>query len=305
MTFKKTVSEQKVLITTFLVDLLDVALNLVVAIVTGSMVMLSEFFQGLADLTAAALLLVGYKRSRKRADKQHPFGYGKEIYFWTLISAVVMMTFTATASFYFGLMRFLEPTEIDHIWLGYGTLVITLVSNTYALSLSSRRLLRSKPLTQLPKVFLTSDAVTAKNALVLDLMGACAAVFGLTSLLLFQLMGVKRADGLGAMVIGVSTGVLAIVLVIGLRGLMVGERAAPEIEEKIEKAAMSVKQVKEVVDLRTMQVGLDRLLVDIEVHIADELSTDELETLIDKVKERIKEKVNSVRYLQVELEGPD
>jgi divalent metal cation (Fe/Co/Zn/Cd) transporter len=81
VTFKKTVSEQKVLITTFLVDLLDVALNLVVAIVTGSMVMLSEFFQGLADLTAAALLLVGYKRSRKRADKQHPFGYGKEIYF--------------------------------------------------------------------------------------------------------------------------------------------------------------------------------------------------------------------------------
>src|SRR5918995_5989138 len=127
MTSRKNVSERRVLVTTFWVDLLDVALNLVVAILTGSVVMLAEFFQGLADLTAAAFLLVGHKRSKKRPDKRHPFGYGKEVYFWTLISAVVMMTFTATASFYFGLMRFLEPEEISYIGLGYGTLAITLV----------------------------------------------------------------------------------------------------------------------------------------------------------------------------------
>src|SRR5687767_5074695 len=115
------ISERRVLATTFFVDLLDVALNLTVAILTGSAVMWSEFFQGLADLTSAAFLLVGYKRSRKKADRLHPFGYGKEIYFWTLISAVVMMTFTATASFYVGLMRFLNPQEITHIGFGYGT----------------------------------------------------------------------------------------------------------------------------------------------------------------------------------------
>jgi divalent metal cation (Fe/Co/Zn/Cd) transporter len=115
MISKRKISERRVLVTTFLVDLLDVALNLSVAILTGSVVMLSEFFQGLADLTAAAFLLVGYKRSGKKADKLHPFGYGKEIYFWTLISAVVMMTFTATASSYVGLIRFLNPQEITHI----------------------------------------------------------------------------------------------------------------------------------------------------------------------------------------------
>ncbi len=91
MVSKTKISERRVLVTTFWVDLLDVALNLTVAILTGSVVMLSEFFQGLADLTAAAFLMVGYKRSKKKADKLHPFGYGKEIYFWTLISAVVMM----------------------------------------------------------------------------------------------------------------------------------------------------------------------------------------------------------------------
>src|SRR5918994_4106255 len=160
MISRKKISERRVLVTTFWVDLLDVALNLSVAILTGSVVMLSEFFQGLADLTAAAFLLVGFKRSRKKPDTRHPFGYGKEIYFWTLISAVVMMTFTATASFYVGLIRFLNPEDITHIEFGYGTLLITLVTNCYALSLSSRRLLKNKPLKQLPQLFMNSDVVT-------------------------------------------------------------------------------------------------------------------------------------------------
>ena len=298
------ISEKRVLVTTFVVDLLDVAINLIVAILTGSVVMLAEFFQGLADLTAAALLLVGHKRSRKRADKQHPYGYGKEVYFWTLISAVVMMTFTATASFYFGLMRFLEPEEISYIGLGYGTLALTFASNVYAFSLSSRRLLKNKPFKQLPELFWNSGAVTVKNALVLDLMGTSAAFFGLISLLLYQFAGEKRFDGIGAMIVGVTTAVLAVVLILGLRGLLVGERAAPEIEEKIKKAALGVRQVNEVLDLRTMQIGPGKLLVDIEVHAADDLDTDELEALIDQIKERLQEKVPSIRHVQVELETP-
>jgi cation diffusion facilitator family transporter len=302
---KGEISETRVLVTTFVVDLLDVAINLFVAIMTGSVVMLAEFFQGLADLTAAALLLVGHKRSRKKEDKQHPFGYGKELYFWTLISAVVMMTFTATASFYFGLMRFLEPEELSYIGLGYGTLALTFLTNVYALSLSSRRLLGNKPFKELPELFLNSDTVTIKNALVLDLMGTSAALFGLISLLLYQFAGEKRFDGIGAMVVGVTTAVLAVVLIIGLRGLLVGERAAPDIEQKIKDVALSVREVEEVVDLRTMQIGPDRLLVNIEVHIKDGLETDDLEALIDKIKERIQEKVSSVQYMQVELEAPE
>jgi cation diffusion facilitator family transporter len=305
MVSKKKISERRVLVTTFWVDLLDVALNLTVAILTGSVVMLSEFFQGLADLTAAAFLMVGYKRSKKKADKLHPFGYGKEIYFWTLISAVVMMTFTATASFYVGLLRFLNPEDITNIEFGYGTLLITLVTNGYALSLSSRRLLKNKPLKQLPQLFMNSSVVTTKNALVLDLMGTTASGFGLVSLLLYQLLGEKRFDGVGAMIIGVTTAILAFVLIIGIKGLLVGERAAPQIEEKIKTATLGIPHVKEVLDLRTMQIGSDKLLVNIDVNMEDGLTTDELEALIDKIKKRIREKVSSIRYVQVELDTPE
>jgi cation diffusion facilitator family transporter len=305
MISRRNISERRVLVTTFWVDFLDVVLNLSVAILTGSVIMLSEFFQGLADLTAAAFLMVGYKRSRKKADSLHPFGHGKEIYFWTLISAVVMMTFTATASFYFGLIRFLNPQEITYIGFGYGTLLVTLATNAYALSLSYRRLMKNKPLMQLPQAFLHSNVVTTKNALVLDLMGTTAACFGLASLLLYQLLGEKRFDGVGAMIIGVTTAILAFVLIIGIKGLLVGERAEPQIEEKIKNVALSIPQVKEVLDLRTMQIGSDKLLVNIDVHMQDGLTTDELEVLIDKIKKRIREKVSSVRYVQVELETPE
>jgi cation diffusion facilitator family transporter len=302
MTSKRKISERRVLVTTFWVDLVDVVLNLSVAILTGSVIMLSEFFQGVADLTAASFLLVGYKRSRKKPDELHPFGYGKEIYFWTLISAVVMMTFTATASFYVGLIRFLNPQEITHVGFGYGTLLITLVTNGYALSLSSRRLLKGKPLKQLPQLFLHSGVVTTKNALVLDLMGTTAASFGLVSLLLYQLVSERRFDGIGAMAIGATTAILALVLIIGIKGLLVGERAAPQIEEKIKKATLSIPQVREILNLRTMQIGPDKLLAHIDVHMQDQLTTDALEELIDKIKKRIQEEVSSVRYVQVELD---
>ena len=303
MTYKRKISERLVIVTTFFVDLLDVALNLVVAILTGSVILLSEFFQGLADLTAAGFLWVGYTRSRKRPDKLHPFGYGKEIYFWTLISAVVMMTFTATASFYVGFNRFRNPQEITHLGLGYGTLLITLVTNCYALSLSARRLLKNKPLKQLARRFLESNVVTTKNALILDLMGTTAAASGLVSLLLYQFAGEQRFDGIGAMAIGVTTAIFAAVLIIDIKGLLVGERAMPEIEEKIKSAALSVSQVNEVLDLRTMQIGSDRLLVNINVHMQDHLTTDELEKLIDKIKDRIRSKVPTIRFVQVELES--
>jgi divalent metal cation (Fe/Co/Zn/Cd) transporter len=216
-----------------------------------------------------------------------------------------MMTFTATASFYFGLMRVLEPEEIDYIWLGYLTLLITVVSNAYALSLSSERLLNNKPLKELPQLFLKSGDVTVKNALVLDLMGTSAALFGLVSLILYQFAGEKRFDGIGAMLVGVTTAVLAVVLITGLRGLLVGERAAPEIEGKIKEAALTIRQVKEVLDLRTMQIGPNKLLVNIEVNVENQLDTDQLEALIDRIKSRIEEKVSSVKFVQVELETPE
>jgi cation diffusion facilitator family transporter len=299
------ITEYRVVVTSFVVDVLDVVLNLTVAIATGSVVMFSEFFQGVADLTAAGFLIVGHRRAAKKPDKRYPFGYGKEIYFWTLISAVIMMTLTAAASFYMGLNRILHPVHITNPAWAVAALLIALCTNSYALSLSVRKLLRDRSPRELPRIFLNTDKVATKNAAVLDLMGSFAALFGLVSLLLYRTTGEARFDGAGAMIIGLTTAALAFVLILGVKGFLVGQRTSSKIEGKIRRAALSVREVHEVLDLRTMQVGTDKLLVNMEVHMQDRLTTDELEVLIDKIKKRVLTKVPTIQHIQVELETPE
>ena len=109
------ISSKRTIVTSFLVDLGDIALNVTVMIITGSVVLLAEALEGGSDLVASGLLLVGLRISNKRANKKHPFGYGKALFSWTLLSAFVMLVFGAGMSFYFGLQRFLDPQEISHI----------------------------------------------------------------------------------------------------------------------------------------------------------------------------------------------
>ena len=97
----------------------------------------------------------------------------------------------------------------------------------------------------------------------------------------------------------------SIFLVLGIRDLLIGRSASAETENKIIKAALAVEEVNDVLDLKTLHVGPERLLVNLEVYMRQHLSTRELEKLIDKIKENIQKEVPSVKYLQVELETPN
>ena len=99
------ISSKRAIVTSFLVDLGDIALNVTAMIITGSVVLLAEALEGGSDLVASGLLLVGLRISKKRANKKHPFGFGKALFSWTLLSAMVMLVFGAGLSFYFGLQR--------------------------------------------------------------------------------------------------------------------------------------------------------------------------------------------------------
>ena len=96
------ISAKKVIVVSFVVDLLDIVLSIGVAIITGSVIMLTEALEGVSDLVASGLLWIGLKRSTRREDRSHPFGYGREIYFWTLLSALIMFGVTSTVSIYLG-----------------------------------------------------------------------------------------------------------------------------------------------------------------------------------------------------------
>lgn len=296
------ISSKKVILTSFTVDFIDVILSLAVAIITGSIIMLSELLEAVADLTASAFLIIGLNRAQKTPDKSHPFGYGRELYFWTLISALLMFGFTATFSFYLGWQRFINPQPIHNINFAFVVLAVALFSNGYSFSLSLRRLLRKRNFNQIGPVFFRSSLVETKTTFILDLMGTTAAFLGLIALYIYRISGDLRYDGLGAMVIGVVLAILSYFLILSIRDLVVGKSASRAVEEQIRKTTFSIPEVKEVMDLKTMHIGSEKLLVNIEVNLEDNLTTNEIEKLIDKIKDRIQKEIPQVKHIQVELE---
>jgi len=302
---KSQISAHKVIKTSFLVDLSDIVLSLSVALITGSAVMFTQAMEGASDLLASGLLFIGQKNSQKNNDKNHPFGYGREIYFWTMISALVTFTFTAVLSFILGYHRYQNPQPVRNIMLAFWILVITFVTNAYSFSLSFRRLLGGRKLVKIIQIFYRSNLIETKTTLILDLMGTLASLLGLVALLIYQLTGDFRFDGLGAMLIGGVLAVLALSIVAEVKDLLIGISASPETEKLIRESTMEISTVNKILDLRTMLIGTDKILVNMEVNLKDSLTTDELEALIDKIKAKIKKEVPGVSHIQIELESPD
>lgn len=297
-------SARKVILTSFFVDLLDIVLNLTVAILSGSVIMLAELMEGIADLLASGFLFIGLKRALKKEDRGHPFGYGREIYFWALLSALVMFGVTSTLSIYFGWKRFNNPQPITDINLAFLVLVIALVTNGYAFFLSKVRLLRNRSLKRIVKIFYSSSLIETKTTFILDLMGTLSAFLGIGALTFYVVTGDYRYDGIGAIAIGIMLAFLSLLLLLGIRDLIIGRSASAEVEERIKNAALNVDEVREVLNVKTLHVGPERLLVDLDVSMDFDLSTGELEVLIDNIKNEIRKEVPAVKYLQVELENP-
>lgn len=267
--------------------------------------MLTQGLQGLSDLVTGGILFVGVKRSRRKADEQYHFGYGREVFFWVLMAGIIMFLGTGSMSVYFGWQQFTDPTPLTNIWLALGMLIFGFCTNGYAFSLSVRRLRRLHHNYSWWHQLLRSSVVETKAAFLTDFLGTTAALFGFVAIGLYVLTGNPMFDGLGSMIIGLSMMCIAFLLVRDVRDLIVGRAVEPEITERIIGATQSVKGVTSVLDLRTMYLGSAKILVILEVHMHDRLNTDQIEMITDNVKAVVQENVPEVHHIQVEVETPD
>ena len=286
------------------VDILDILLSGIVALLTGSAVMLAEVFQGVADLINDTLTYFGMKNSKALPTRKYPFGHGRELYIWSIFSTLIMFLILAGLSFYFGWRRFKDPEPIEPIFLAYIVLVISICTNGYSFSLGLRRILEGRPPWKIRQAFCQSTFLDTKITFASDLLGTLAAVFGLLALVLFEKTGNLQFDGLGAMFIGLLMLLFSLWLFKNVKDFIIGVSAPEEIKTKIKEVALEVNGVEEVLDLRATVIGSNRLLVNLEVHLASGLVTEEIEKLIDRIKANIKEKVPSVYHIQVEPETP-
>lgn len=295
------VSSKRVVITSFLVDLSDVFLNLLVAVASGSVIMISQTLQGASDLITSGLLVLGVSRSKRRPDRRHRFGYGREIYFWTLMSGVSMLVVSALISMYLGWQRVLHPEPIAHLPFAVAVLVIGLATNSYAFWLSTRRLTQDQPARPLVFSFIYSELVETKATTILDLMGSAAAIFGLLAYGVYALTGDARFDGIGAVVVGMVTAFFAIFLLFEVKDFLIGRSISPELETEIRAAALEHAAVTAVVRLHSMHFGSEELFVNLDINVVDGKTTNEIEELIGDLKTQIKRTVPTVKHLQIEL----
>ncbi len=299
-----TVSEFRTVVTSSLVSVVDITLSLGVAAITGSSVMFAQGLQGVADLTTTSFLLLGVQKSKRDASPTHPFGYGRELFFWVLIASLFAFVVSGGVASYNAIRSLVDGGEIISVHIAIGTLLFGSITNGYALSNSLRRLLTNKKSRGFWNYLRHSSLVETKMTLLVDFMGTLSAILGLIALLLYSLTGSTVFDSAGALLIGLLTAAGALFVVIDLHDLIVGRSPHPSVIENIRSTALSVDGVQDVLDLRAVSIGSGRILAILEIHFKDDLTTDDIERITDAIKAAVITAELQVTRVQVEAETP-
>ncbi len=270
---------------------------------TGSSSLLAEGVHSVADSANQGLLLLGGRRSRRPSTVKHPFGYGRERYFYAFVVAVVLFTMGSLFALYEGWHKVRAPHPVEAPAWAFGVLLAAIVMEGLSLRTAVRAAnemrgeaswvayVRRAKAPELAVVLLEDTA--ALIGLILALLGVTAAV----------LTGDGIWDGIGTLCIGVLLAVVAAVLAVETKSLLLGEGAAPGALRRIEKALVGAG-VHRVIHLRTMHLGPDELLVAAKIAVPADATAAEVARSIDAAERRVRaaEPVARVIYLEPDLD---
>lgn len=292
-------SSRRVLLVSFIVDVFDVVSNLVVALLTGSAVVFAEMAQGLADSTGSALLVIGERRSRRPSDARHPFGYAREAFFWGLLSAVAMLVVGAGLSAWRGYQQLVHPQPLDTPVLAMAVVALAVLTNGYAVSLSVRKLAGVSG--NLRDVFSSMDEPLVKSALLRDVIGTFTSIVGLVALTLYQGFGYVVFDAIGALAAAVMMTAASLVLMAQARALITGRALPKGAVKHLRQTILDTPGVDKVNHLAAVYAGTSDVLIDVDLDLAEQLDTLQIESLLDLLEQRIRAELPDTERVRVEL----
>lgn len=278
-------------------------LKLIVASITRSSALLAEAFHSMADTGNQALLLFGMKRSLRPPDEKHPFGYGKAQYFWSFVVANMLFMVGAVAAVFEGISKLRHPHPLERTYLIFIVLGVSIVIEGASLAVAVREFFRQKT-----HRGVWEELKDSKDSnLIVVLMEDSAALVGLLIALvgtfLVQVTGNPLIDGLASILIGLVLAIVAIFLANEVRKLLIGEAASDENLKLIRGAVEEFPEVERIGEVSTMHMGPDYILLAMDVDFADHLLTGEIEQLIDRLEERIREAAPMVKQIFIETEA--
>ncbi|WP_425405603.1 cation diffusion facilitator family transporter [Hwanghaeella sp.] len=299
----KDLPARRVIMVSFLVDLLDILTNLIVALLTGSAVVFSEMAQGVADGIGSGLLVLGERRAAKPRDAAHPLGYAREAFFWGLLSAGAMLVLGAGLSAWRGMQQLLDPQPLDTPLLAVAVLVLAVFTNSYAVVLSARKL--GFPGCGLKAIFRRFDEPLVKGAFFRDVIGTFTSLVGLAALILYSTLEIVVFDALGALFAAVCMAAGSILLMAQARALITGRSLPREDVETLRNAILADPMVDAVNSLAAIYAGASEVLVDADLDLSEDLSTSEIEQALDAIEDRIRTVMPSINRVRVLLNSPD
>lgn len=290
-------------VVSFLVDLLDVVTNLVVAILTGSAVIFAEMAQGIGDSVGSGLLVVGDRRAAQPGDPEHPHGYEREAFFWALLSAMAMLLIGAGLSGWRGYQQLADPTPIENSPLAIAVLVLAIATNGYAVGLSVRNLTGNEG--SLAEALRNTNRPLVKGALLRDVIGTTTSIIGLGAIVLFQVFDKVVFDSIGALAAAVMMALASFVLMAQARELIAGRSLPEPAMAALQQAILDTPGVEAVNRLAAVHAGSERVRVDVDLDLAEDLDTLQIERLLDDVEARARAAVPGVAAVHVALNSPE
>jgi cation diffusion facilitator family transporter len=281
--------------------------NIAIAIVkagaaffTKSGAMLAEALHSFSDCGNQLLLLVGVKQAKKPADETHPFGYGRAIYFWSFMVALLLFSGGGAFSIYEGVHKVMHPEPVEHVLIGIGILAVSFALEGSA-CLSNIKELKKRAK---GKPFLKYLRETTDSDLVVVFGENSAAVLGLgfamLSLALASTTNDGRWDGIGSIAIGLVLVGVAIFLAVEVSSLLLGEAAPGEITEAAHATAKKFPQLEKVLNVVTMQQGPGEVLVHIKMAFVPTLGIEEACRVINDYEAALREERPEIRWIFVE-----
>jgi cation diffusion facilitator family transporter len=272
----------------------------VVAGITGSSAMLSEGIHSAVDTFNGVLLLLGLRLSHRPATPEHPFGYGKELYFWSLIVAVLIFGLGGGVSFYEGLQHIRHPEPMQNPMWNYIVLGVAGVFEGASFVVALRQFMKQAGNVPFWQALHRSKDPTTYTVLAEDsaaLVGLAIATAGIAA---SQRFAKPELDGAASMMIGLLLAGVAVILILESRGLLIGEGIRPETARALREIALEQSTVRDVGRVLSMYLGPDDVLVTMDLDFVDGTAAADAAVAIATVERRVRERYPMIRRLFIE-----
>ncbi len=275
----------------------------VAAALSGSSAMLSEGIHSLVDTGNGGLLLLGIRRSGRAADDQHPFGYGQELYFWTLVVAILIFALGGGMSVYEGIKHVAHPNPLEDPTLSYIVLGLAFAFEATSWGVAMRGLWRAKGKRSVWREIRMGKDPTAWAVVFEDSAALSGLVVAFLGVWLGHRFDQPAFDGGASVVIGLLLAVVAVMLAREAKGLLVGESADPETVAAIRRAAEAHPGVRQVLKVLTLHMGPDDVLLNLDVRFQPELTAEEVARAVDEIEDTVREAFPGVRRIFIEAQS--